>query len=370
VTESNADIHILHVVPGLAPGGMELSLARVMVALRSGGMRHSIACLKGEAEIADRFPEETKIYCFHSRPNELQLPFRLGRLIRRIQPTLIHARNWGAWPDIALARFSCWPPIPLLFSFHGVGEAGYMPLRRRVASRVMVKLSTGLFTVSENTKHMLAARWGWPAQNVFVIPNGVDTTRFKPGEPNPRRPCVVVGNVGSLRPVKNQALLIRACAQLAAEGVELELRIAGAGPERTRLLQIAQSLNFSDRLTLCGHVSDIPEFLRDLDIFVLSSDSEAHPNALIEALACGVPCLSTRVGSTAEVLDEGRCGLLIEPGNIEDMAQALRTLMDNSDLQSRLRSAGPQRVCDKYSMERMTNSYAELYERLSLRRTS
>jgi glycosyltransferase involved in cell wall biosynthesis len=370
VTESRENLHILHVVPGLAPGGMELSLARVITELSVNGIRHSIACLKGDAEIADRLAQQTEIYCFHSSPNELRLPFRLATLIRRVRPSVIHARNWGAWPDVALARYATWPPVPLIFSFHGVGEAGYMPLRRRLASRILVKLTTCLFTVSESTKQMLVARWGWPEQNVLVIPNGVDTHRFQPAERGTRHPGVVVGNVGSLRPVKNQALLVRACARLAAEGSDLELRIAGEGPERAKLLRIAESMNFTERLTLCGQVSDIPDFLRELDIFVLSSDSEAHPNALLEALACGVPCVGTRVGSVAEVLDEGRYGQIVEPGNIEDMAQAIRSLIHNTDLHSELRSAGRQRVCDKYSMERMAATYTELYERISLKRTS
>jgi len=345
-----------------------LSLARVINELSGADMRHSIACLKGEAEIDDCLPQGTEIYCFHSSPNDLQLPFRLAKLIRRVRPNVIHARNWGAWGDVALARYATRPPIPLIFSFHGVGEAGYMPLRRRLASRVLVRLSTCLFTVSENTRQMLVTRWGWPEQNVLVIPNGVDTQRFKPAERNSRHSRVVVGNVGSLRRVKNQALLIRACARLAAAGIELELRIAGEGPERSKLLRIAESMNFTEQLTLCGYVNDVPDFLRDLDIFVLSSDSEAHPNALLEAMACGIPSVGTRVGSVAEVLDEGRYGQIVEPGHVEDMTQAIRMLIHNTDLQRELRSTGRQRVCDTYSMECMAAAYTELYERISLKR--
>ena len=173
------NIHILHVVPGLKAGGMELSLARVIRSLNHNGIRHSVVCLKGEAEIAESLGQNTNIYCFHSRPNELQLPYRLAKLIRRIRPSIIHARNWGAWPDISLARFAVWPPVPMIFSFHGVGEAGYMPLRRRLASRILVKLSTCLFTVSENTKQMLVSKWGWPEPKVLVIPNGVDADKYR-----------------------------------------------------------------------------------------------------------------------------------------------------------------------------------------------
>jgi len=350
---------------------MELALARVITGLSNGnGMRHSIACLKGDAVIADYLPRQTYIQCFHSRPNEPQLPLRLVRFIRKIRPTIIHARNWGAWPDVALARFGTWPPVPLIFSFHGVGEAGYMPLRRRLASRFLVRMTTCLFTVSENTRQMLVQQWGWPERNVAVIPNGVDTRRFRPGKKITPSPSVVVGSVGSLRPVKNHALLVRACAQLATEGVDLELRIAGEGPERAKLRRLAESLHFAARLKLHGHVENTPDFLRDLDIFVLSSESEAHPNALIEALACGIPCLATRVGSVTEVLDGERYGLLVEPADAPGLARALLALINNPDLRTKLGSAGRQRACDNYSMERMLTSYAKLYERFSLRRRS
>ena len=126
--------HVLHVVPGLGPGGMELAMGRVIGRLTGNGMRHSVACLKGDAEIAARLPAETDIHCLHSRPNEPQLPARLGRLVRRVRPTVIHARNWGAWPDMAVGRLLAWPIVPMIFSFHGFGKAGYMPLRRRLAS--------------------------------------------------------------------------------------------------------------------------------------------------------------------------------------------------------------------------------------------
>jgi len=110
--DSAASVHVLHVVPGLGPGGMELAMGRVISLLTGDGMRHSIACLEGQPRIAGRLPSETGIHCFHSRPNEPQLPARLGQLVREIRPTVIHARNWGAWPDMAVGRLLAWPIVP------------------------------------------------------------------------------------------------------------------------------------------------------------------------------------------------------------------------------------------------------------------
>ncbi len=364
----NKRIHVLHVVPGLVRGGMELAMAKVITGLSGDDMRHSIACLKEDVEIADSLPCECDIHCFHSRPNEPQLPGRLARLIRRIRPTLIHARNWGAWPDVAVGRFLTRPIVPLVFSFHGLGKAGYMPLRRRLASRPLVRMTTHLFTVSEQTKEMLVAKWGWPDHKVGVIPNGVDTDRFRPGPPRADRQVTVIGSVGGLRAVKNQALLVRACSRLVGNGVDFELRIAGVGPEKDSLIRLAGSLNVLDRLNLCGYVLDVPSFLRDLDLFVLSSDSEAHPNALIEAMACGVPCIATCVGGVNKVLDFGRCGRVVTRGDTKELAEAILGSIQRPQTQNALGLAGREYICDKYSMTRMLAAYRELYERLSMRR--
>lgn len=360
-----APIHVLHVVPGLIAGGMELGMARVIRGLSDRGLEHSVACLKGEPEISDHLPEKTRIYCLRSRPNEPQLPARLATLIRRIRPTVIHARNWGAWPDVAVGRFLAPPIVPLIFSFHGLEEAGYIPLRRRLASRVLVRITTRLFTLSEESKRMLVTHWGWPAKRGDVIPNGVDTNRFRPAPAPSDTDRFVVGTVGNLRPVKNQALLIRACAQVARAGVDVELRIAGEGAERDNLLTLARSLGFADRLLLFGRIEDVPGFLNQLDLFVLSSNSEQHPNALNEAMACGLASVATRVGCVQELLDDGRCSRIVPPGDEEAMAQAIGELAADHGARDDLGKKARHRVCEVYSLQRMLAAYERLYRETS-----
>lgn len=364
---SGVPVHVLHVVPGLIPGGMELGMARVINGLRDKDMRHSVACLKGEPRIAEHLPPTTEIHCLRSRPNEPQLPARLARLIRRIRPTVIHARNWGAWPDVAVARFLAPPIVPLIFSFHGLGQAGYMPLRRRLASRALVRLTTCLFTLSEQSKRMLVAHWGWPEKRVDVIPNGVDTNRFRPATAPRETDRFVVGTVGNLRTVKNHALLIRACAAAARDGVDLELRIAGEGAERDKLLGLARSLRFADQLSLVGRIENVPGFLNRLDLFVLSSDSEQHPNALNEAMACGLASVATRVGCVEELLDNGRCGRIVPPGDLEAMTQAIGKLAVDPPARDELGKNARRRVCEVYSLKHMLAAYERLYVKTSRR---
>ena len=358
----------MHITPGLMAGGMELAMAQMITALSNTRFRHSIAVLEGKPEIKDRLPQDTKIYCLHKTPNELKLPFRLARLVQKIRPDAIHSRNWGAWPDMVLGRFFAWPLVPMIYSFHGLGKAGYMPWRRRMASKILVHATTHLLTVSRQSRDMLVAHWGWPKDRTEVIPNGVDTSRFFP-RTSSREKGFVIGSVGNLRTVKNHALILKAAAPLVSEGIDLEIRIAGEGEQRKPLKILAQSLGLLERLRLPGRVEDIPSFLNELDIFVLSSDSEQHPNALNEAMACGVPSISTNVGCAEDLLDDGRCGILITPGNVSELEAALYKLSTSEYLRQKYSELGLKHIRANYNFEIMTHRYQELYFRAARKRT-
>lgn len=356
--------HILHVVPGLLAGGMEMTMARIIRGLNGDGFRHSIACLKAEPEIADQLPADVEIHLLHARPNEPKLPLRLARLIRTLKPDVIHARNWGAWQDVALGRLLAWPVTPLIYSFHGLGKAGYMPWRRRAASKVLVRMTTHLFTVSRQSRDLMVEHWGWPSARTAVIPNGVDATRFFPALA-PRAPRLVIGSVGNLRPVKNHRLILEAAAPLVREGFDLEIRIAGEGEERTPLTELAGTLGLGDRLRLPGRIEDTPKFLNELDVFVLSSDSEQHPNALNEAMACGIPSIATRVGCVEDLLDGGRCGAIVPPGDVAALTAALHRYLGDPQLRQNYGGLGLNHIRENYTLEIMLQRYREMYRNYS-----
>jgi glycosyltransferase involved in cell wall biosynthesis len=151
--------------------------------------------------------------------------------------------------------------------------------------------------------------------------------------------------------------------------MDIEVRIAGEGDQREPLLQLAQSLGMANRLFLPGRVEDIPGFLNQLDIFVLSSDSEQHPNALNEAMACGVSSIGTRVGCVEDLLDSGRCGKIVPPGDVDRLEIALRELASNECLRLNMAEAGLKHVRAHYSLEGMLRRYRALYLKWALRRT-
>ncbi|MCE5276585.1 MAG: glycosyltransferase [Planctomycetaceae bacterium] len=358
--QPKAPLHVLHVISQFGHGGMELALARVTRAL-GAPLRHSVVAIRSSLGAGDLLPPDVPLYCLNAAGRDWRVPLRLWRLIRRIRPDVIHARNWGALPDVAAARLLA-GRVPLIFSLHGWSNLTDMPLRRRVAFKLVGATATRLFAVSSELQQALQQRFARRASTIGVIPNGVDTGLFCPAQtPRAAATPLVVGTAGGLRAVKNHALLIRSCAALAASGIDLQLQIAGKGELRDDLAALAQTLGLADRLVLPGNVDDVPAFLRGLDIFALPSFSEGHPNALLEAMACGLPCVATDVGSVREVLRDGCFGRLVPSDDAEALADAIASLAADAEARRRLGSGARQHVCRNYGMERMAAAYAELY---------
>jgi glycosyltransferase involved in cell wall biosynthesis len=356
--------HVLHVVRTLGrSGGMERNLHRVVVATRARGVRHSIALLSDFPDVID-FGEHAEVHRVLSAPNDPRLILKLRRLLARLAPTVIHARNWGAWPDVALARQLVSPRPRLVFSYHGSEEVAAVPLKRRLAFRAAAALTDELFAVSDAARALLVEGYGLPAERIAVLPNGVDTTRFAPSlEPRTGAGPVTMGTVGRMHPVKNFPLLLEATARLVAEGLDVEVVLAGDGPLLAQFSGEAQRLGLGARARFLGHVEDVPAFLRTLDVFVLPSALEANPNALLEALAAGLPCVASAVGGIPEVTDQGRVALLFPAGDVATLTAHLRGLV--RDLASRRRLGQEARgwIESRYGAEQMMSRYLALYLR-------
>lgn len=342
-------------------------MARLVRELSPRGVASTVLALKGEGSIADRFGGDAEIICLRAGARPRGLAMAIRRVLARVRPDVIHARNWGAWPDVAAARLMLPRRPPLVWSFHGVSEPLPMPWRRRLACRLLAKATAEILTVSEASRRLLSEHVGLPAWRIGVIPNGVDADVFCPA-PRPRvgQGTVVVGSVGSLLPIKNHALLLRACAGARAAGVSLRVRLAGDGPLRSELALLAEELRLSDVVDFCGTVRDVPDFLRGLDIFVLPSLTEQHPNALIEAMACGVACVGADVGGVAEALSGG-AGVVCPSGDEAGFAAALVRLAREPALRQQLADAAVARARQQYSMQQMAERYLAVYTRAARR---
>src|SRR5687767_12479731 len=118
----DAMVHVVHVVRTLGRGGMERNLRRVVLATIERGIAHSILLLHDHPDVID-FPRSVPVIRLVSKPRDPRLAVRIAWMLRRLSPTVIHARNWGSWPDTAVGRLMSSPGVPLVFSYHGMDQS-------------------------------------------------------------------------------------------------------------------------------------------------------------------------------------------------------------------------------------------------------
>jgi glycosyltransferase involved in cell wall biosynthesis len=294
---------------------------------------------------------------------DLTLPIRLARLFRRERIQIVHTHNpqpliYGA-PAARAAR------ARVIHTKHGANPDGG---RRLTLLRSSARLVDAYVAVSEITARIARERREAPEERLRVIENGIDLDRFHPDAD--ARAAVraelaippgawVAGTVGRLSAEKDQALLLRAVAPLLDE--ETRLLVVGDGAEAAALGALARSLPAGRFIHLLGARSDVPRLLTALDAFVLSSRTEGLPLVIPEAMAAGLPVVSTAVGGIPMVIDPGATGFLVPAGDEAALRDRLRDLRDRRDEARACGQRAREVALRRYSADRMARDYFALY---------
>ena len=198
-----------------------------------------------------------------------------------------------------------------------------------------------------------------PAHKIALVANGLDADRFERRVRRDRLRHVVM--VANLRAEKGHDVLIDAAATVLRAVPDARFECIGAGPERDRLVALARKRGVAEAFAFVGHCEDVPARLADADLFVLPSRSEAFPNALLEAMAAGLPVVASGVGGILELVDDGRTGLRTPPGDAPALAERLVRLMSAPADAQALGDAARERVRAHYSFDRMVDAFERLY---------
>jgi glycosyltransferase involved in cell wall biosynthesis len=183
--------------------------------------------------------------------------------------------------------------------------------------------------------------------------------RQDPGNESPRVLCV-----GRLVAAKGQSVLLEASALLSQAGVAHELRLVGTGPDEEQLRKRI-SIEGWTHVTMTGGMGQegVREEYSRADVFVLASFAEGVPVVLMEAMACGVPVISTRIAGIPELIEDGHCGLLVAPGDVSSLAVAMRKLLENPEMRAALGAEGRAKVVRDFNLGHNGPAMAELFER-------
>jgi len=217
------------------------------------------------------------------------------------------------------------------------------------------------FARSQTMQHSAPAHW----KKLDVSRLGVDPGMFAPVAKDPDPDGFSLLCVGRLTPAKGQHLLLDAIAALHHTGEKVLLELAGDGPDRVSLQQHAEALGISTLVKFHGALNhdQVRALYASCDAFVLPSFAEGIPVVLMEAMASGLPCLSTRIAGIPELIEDGESGFLASPSSLDELTDRLRQLINDPVLRSRLASNGRKRVCETYDLERNIVGLAQLFQR-------
>jgi glycosyltransferase involved in cell wall biosynthesis len=359
-------IPTLHLITELSTGGAQAALLRLLKGIDRERFSPAVACLyNGNGAVAEEIrPLGIDVFDARMRHKaDLLALLRLYRHIRRTHPTILHASLFHAnLPGRILGRLA---GVPIIICSERT-MAMESEWRYR-ANRWTIGLVDRVVAVSNNVRDFCVSHIGLPTEKLVVIHNGVELPRKPMPSPQEARSQLglptdepLVGTVSRLEPVKGIAILIQALLHIDP----IHLVIIGDGLERAALEALADDLGVNNRIHWAGHRRDVERLLPAFDLFVQPSLHEGLPNTVLEAMAAGLPVAATSVGGTPEVVVDGATGLLVSPRNPEALAQAITTLLRDSDLRRKMGRAGQERVARHFSVERMVQQTQDLYEQL------
>jgi glycosyltransferase involved in cell wall biosynthesis len=240
-----------------------------------------------------------------------------------------------------------------------------------------LRKSDAYYQILSSRSYIYLMQHKFRPERLVYIPNGVDTQQFYPAWPAERAEISerVVVCVARLEYAKGIDILLRAWAhmlQLPAawrDGLQIRLCLVGDGSRRAELEHLVAALGIQQNVEFLGTRRDILHLLQHAWGFVLPSRWEGMPNALLEAMACGLPCIASRVSGSEDIIEQGSNGLLVEPEQPEQLANALRLLVEDTDLTKKLGWRGYETVLGNYQLISTVQSYLAFYRYLLAKNT-
>lgn len=354
---------ILYAITELDPGGAEKALFHLVTRLDRRLFAPEVACLTGQGQVGQWIEDQgIVVHYLDLRPG--CLPLALPRLyavilagrFEIVHTFLFHANVLGR----AAARLV---GVQRVVSSVRVEE----PRRWHQALNALTwRLADRIVAVSGSTARFFCGHSHAMPDKVIVIPNGVDASHFRPAERREGR-CGGrrrVVSVGRLDPQKGHDLVIEAARLCLRRGLSAEFVIAGDGPCADSLQQQVAADGLGESVRLIGRTDDVPGLLRTADVFVSGSRWEGMPNAVLEAMACGVPVVATAVGGCRELVLHEQTGLLVNPCDAQALAAALGRVLTDADAREEYGRQARRRVLEHFSWERNAEQHAELYREL------
>jgi sugar transferase (PEP-CTERM/EpsH1 system associated) len=357
--------HVLFITLSLDIGGLEVLLLELLKKLDRSAFDFSVCVMEKEGRL---IPEVEAIgipvYTVEKKEGlDFSLPFKLRHLIQEKKIDIVHTHNSTPWL-YAGAALKMTRGRHLVHTKHS--NLSMSQHRLLSAERFLAKMTDCIIADAGVVAEFMKEKQAIPAEKIKLVYNGIDTQRFiKPMAGEPDRSIPTIGIVARLVSVKDHRTLMNAFKLVGKRLPDARLLIIGDGPLKEELLTYARQEGLNGKVEFTGARRDIPQLLRQMDVFVLSSLDEGMSITLLEAMASGLPVVATKVGGNPEIIIDGHTGFLVPAKAPEEMADKITLLLTDKKLAAAFGENGRKRVADYFSIETMARDYESVYNAIS-----
>ncbi len=349
----------------LETGGSERQFITIANALDRKLFSVSLGCLKPvgafltEVDGIRRFAAGGSLFGAQSWRSR----FALARFLR--EGKIAVAQAFDFYSNLMLIPAARWAGVPVVLGSHRqLGDL--LTFTQFRAQNAVFRFCNRVVCNSRAAARRLQDA-GIPARKLTIIPNGLPGEMFAVVPPIlPRQAqSLKIGMISRMNhPAKQHDLFLRVAARLAPRFPQLQFVLAGDGPLRPAVEELARRLNLLERLIFLGDRRDIPAVLASLDVSVMPSSSESLSNAILESMAAGVPVVAANVGGNSELIQDHTTGLLFAAGDELQFAAALETLITQPELRKQVAARARARAQEEYAIPRIRDRYQDLYRGL------
>ena len=360
-----SSLRVVHFVEALGIGGLERVVQSLARHARTRGLDVEILCaVRGGPVAAEIEASGTRVRVLGVmgyRPRDI---LRAARVLGEMKPDVVHSH--GHFAGVLGRAAAWWSGVPITVHHLHTMDTTLRERHRRL-ERFLARLSHLILccsrAVADHARHVV----GIPERLLRVVPNGIDpppaVDRGEALESLGRPAPPVIGCVASLAPHKGQAVLLRAVDYLRPDRPLPTLVFVGDGPERAALEALAAERSRAARILFLGERRDARCLLPAFDVLVIPSlGREGFGLAAIEAMDAAVPVVASRVGGLPEVVDDGRTGLLVPPGEPAALAAAVGSLLDRPELRHAMGAEGRRQVAERFRAAGLAERIENLYE--------
>jgi glycosyltransferase involved in cell wall biosynthesis len=350
-------IHVAHITLGLQVGGQERLLVEMARNRDRERFKWTVIVLGPRGPLADLLEAEGVRIIALEAPTGFRFSIfrKLARVFREEHVGVVHSHDDR--PLVYGMPAAWWAGVKRRVHTHHHGRLASVSRRQSFLIRQVSRFAEHFVCVSDDSARFMIEQGVNPCR-VTTILNGIDLTKFAFQGPADDGPIVTVAR---LSPEKDVANLLRAAQRVLEQAPEARFEIAGDGPCRAKLDELARKLKLTEHVRFHGEVRDIPSLLARARLFVLPSQTEGISLTLLEAQARGLPVVATAVGGSPEVVEAGKTGLLAPARDPEALAQAILTLLADPVGGRNMGKAGRERVEKCFDIKTMTRQYESLY---------